>query len=154
MTAAPSSHRGSHPFTSRSKNQSNSAKSEARVDQSTCAVPNPLAQGPHVGTLPVRIRYCLDAPPESVSQEADRDQTKQDATEGASCNDFQGTVLPGGAPAGGRPMSEYTAPSVAYPKRASRSIQGWAASLAWCWASFVRSPLELMPSSATPLSCA
>src|SRR5215203_2085454 len=88
------------PFTSRSKNQSNSAKSEARVDQSTCAVPNPLAQGPHVGTLPVRIRYCLDAPPESVAKEADRDQTKQDSTEGASCNDFQGTVLPGGAPAG------------------------------------------------------
>src|SRR5215207_6388179 len=58
--------------------------------------------------------------------------------------------VPNAAPAASKPMSEYTAPSVAYPRRASRSIHGcalWAASLAWCLASSVRSPLELTFSS-------
>src|SRR5215207_318058 len=58
--------------------------------------------------------------------------------------------VPNAAPAASRPMSAYTAPSVAYPNRASRSIHGCArraAYLAWSLASSERLFLELMPSS-------
>src|SRR5215217_9330611 len=75
----------------------------------------------------------------------------------APCCPVAWPPVPNAAPAASRPMSEYTAPSVAYPHRASHSIHGrarWAASLVWNLASSERFFLELILSShAGPREC-